>query len=97
MEADEPLVCRPVFAFNRSHLFLGGERELVLSMVLLCIVLIVALQNIYTAMLGGVLLIVSITVARMMAKSDPQLTQTYRRFARYQRFYPSNGMKHYGG
>lgn len=97
MVTDEPLVNHPFFAFNRSHLFLGGERELVLSIVLLAVVLIVSLQNVYTAIFGVILLVSCISITRMMAKSDPQLTKTYSRFAKYQRFYPSNGTKHYGG
>lgn len=94
MKTDEPLQVSPIFPFNRGHLLLGGERELVMLTGLLALILIVVLQNLYTAVLGGVLLVVMLTVAQKMAKADPQMTQVYRRFSRYQRFYPAGSTKY---
>lgn len=95
MKSDEYLQHSPIFPFNRGHLLLGGERELVMLTGLLALIMIVVLQNAYTAILGGILLVIMLTVAQKMAKADPQMTRVYHRFSRYQRFYPANSMKYH--
>ncbi|ELB2105018.1 VirB3 family type IV secretion system protein [Vibrio parahaemolyticus] len=85
-----------VFRFNRSHLFLGGERELVLITALFCLVLIVILQDWMAAIVGIALWVVTIPIYRLMANADPQMTKVYRTYARYQPFYAAHGMKHHG-
>ncbi len=66
---DEPLHAHPVFEFNRPHLYLGGDRELVLLSLLLSIVLIVILQNLYTAILGIAVAFSSVYGLRILCKS----------------------------
>lgn len=85
-----------VFQFGRSHLFLGGERELVLITSLLCLILIVVLQNIAAAVVGIALWTGLLPVYRMMARADPRMTQVYRAYTRHQPFYAAHGMKHHG-
>lgn len=85
-----------VFKFGRSHLFLGGERELVLLTSLFCLILIVVLQNILAAVVGVVLWVGLLPVYRMMARADPRMTQVYRAYTRYQPFYAAHGMKNHG-
>lgn len=94
MTDDESLDVVPIYAFNRAHLVMGGEREIVMISMLLALILIVILQNVYTAVLGVILQFVMLGVARMMAKSDPILTKVYKRFTSYQRFYPANSTKY---
>ncbi|MFM2625780.1 conjugal transfer protein TrbD [Vibrio parahaemolyticus] len=92
----EPLKHVRVFRFNRSHLFLGGERELVLITALFCLVLIVILQDAIAAIVGVILWSVLIPIYRRMASTDPRMTKVYQNYARYQSFYPAHGMKHHG-
>ncbi len=93
---NEPLQHVRVFRFNRSHLFLGGERELVLITALFCVVLIVILQDLLAAIVGVTLWSALIPIYRKMARTDPQMTQVYQHYARYQSFYPAHGMKQHG-
>lgn len=92
----EKLAHARVFKFGRSHLFLGGERELVLITSLLCLILIVVLQNVVAAVVGALLWAGLLPVYRLMAKADPRMTHVYRAYARYQPFYAAHGMKHHG-
>lgn len=85
-----------VFKFGRSHLFLGGERELVLITSLLCLILIVVLQNLLAATVGLLLWTGLLPVYRLMARADPRMTQVYRAYSRHQSFYAAHGMKHHG-
>lgn len=90
---DEELVSSPIFEFNRPHLYMGGDRELVLSSLLLAMILVVVLQNIATAILGGIIAVGSVTLLRTMAKADPLLRMIYLRYKKYQSFYPAYGIK----
>ncbi|GAL14287.1 hypothetical protein JCM19233_5299 [Vibrio astriarenae] len=90
---DEALQVTPIYHFNRAHLLMGGEREVVMLSMLTAMVLLV-LQNLYTAIVAVVFLCVMLMVARVMAKSDPVLTQVYRRYSRLQRFYPAHSVKY---
>lgn len=92
----EKLTHARVFQFGRSHLFLGGERELVLLTSLLCLILIVVLQNVAAAVVGCLLWTGLLPVYRMMAKADPRMTKVYRAYTRYQPFYAAHGMKQHG-
>ncbi|WP_257576253.1 VirB3 family type IV secretion system protein [Vibrio parahaemolyticus] len=57
---------------NRANLFMGGDRLLVMGAGCLALVLVV-LQNIYTAVIGVVLFLVMLLITRLMAKNDAQL------------------------
>ncbi|MCG9780696.1 conjugal transfer protein TrbD [Photobacterium damselae] len=92
----EPLHHVRIFKFNRSHLFLGGERELVLVTSLFCLILIVILQNVIAAIVGVVLWSALLPVYRLMASADPRMSKVYFLYARYQRFYAAHGMKNHG-
>ena len=90
---DDELQLTPIYAFNRAHLVMGGEREIVMVSMLLALVLMV-LQNLYTAALGVIVLFSMLVIARAMAKSDPILTKVYKRYARYQRYHPAHSVKY---
>jgi type IV secretion system protein VirB3 len=92
----EKLESARVFKFGRSHLFLGGERELVLVTSLFCLVLIVVLQNVLAAVVGVLLWSGLLPIYRLMANADPRMTQVYRSYTRYQPFYAAHGMKNHG-
>ncbi|MEZ8995920.1 conjugal transfer protein TrbD [Vibrio sp. 10N.222.54.A1] len=90
---DEDLQFVRVYAFNRAHLVMGGEREIVMVSMLLALVLIM-LQNVVTAVMGVVVLFSMLVIARLMAKNDPILTKVYRRYAALQRYYPGQSVKY---
>ncbi|KIF52520.1 mating pair formation protein TrbD [Vibrio owensii CAIM 1854 = LMG 25443] len=69
----------PIHPFNRANLFMGAG----------CLVLVV-LQNIYTTVIDVVMLLIT----RLMAKNDAQLRPVYRRYAKFQRYYPAAGVKY---
>jgi len=76
-------------ALHRPNLFLGGERELMLMTVILCVGVAFASLNLVSLLVGaGVWLIVS-QLLRLMAKSDPMLSKVYRRHITYQTYYPA--------
>ncbi|MBD6979699.1 conjugal transfer protein TrbD [Vibrio parahaemolyticus] len=87
MDDDDELQFTPIYPFNRANLFMGGDRFLVMGAGCLALVLVV-LQNIYTAVIGVVLFLVMLLITRLMAKNDAQLRPVYRRYAKFQRYYP---------
>ena len=89
----EELDSVPIYHFNRAHLLMGGEREVVMLSMLGALILLV-LQNTVTAILAVVLLLFMLMAARAMAKTDPVLTQVYRRYSRFQRYYPAHSIKY---
>ena len=74
-------------ALNRPNLFMGGERELVLTSGLLCFGLAVASVNVLTTVVGLVLWFLIIALLRMMAKADPAMSRVYLRQLRYREHY----------
>ncbi|TFZ62411.1 conjugal transfer protein TrbD [Photobacterium damselae subsp. piscicida] len=90
---DEPLNASPIFEFNRPHLYMGGDRELVLLALLVSMIFVVVLQNIYTAIFGVILAIVSVKGLQLMAKADPNMRSIYQRYRKYQSFYPAFSTK----
>lgn len=85
----------PVFKFNRANLVLGAERELAYLLGLLTLMLIVVLQNMFTFVLGVVLWMGLMPLLRMMGDADPQMSKTFTRYTRYQKYYPAHSPKNY--
>ena len=73
----------------RPYLLLGGERNLVLVTGIACSSLIVLGLNIIGAVIGTGIWLVSLGLLRLMAKFDPQLSQVYLRYIKYQPYYPA--------
>lgn len=76
-------------ALSRHNLVLGGEREPVLLLLLICAILAVAGQTLPTVILGAVLLVAGLSALRWMAAADPQMTDVYRRHILYRDRYPA--------
>ena len=86
--SDEPLRTIPIHkSANRVNLFMGGDRELVMFSGLLAATLIFAGQTVIAAILGIILWIASLFLARLMAKSDPRLRDVYLRSRKYAKYY----------
>jgi type IV secretory pathway TrbD component len=75
-------------AGNRSNLFMGGDRELVMFAGLLAFALIFSAQELRATIFGLVLWFGTLHACRLMAKHDPKMRQVYLRHRRYKRFYP---------
>ena len=74
-------------ALHRPNLFLGGERELVMSTGILCAGLVISSQNWPATIVGLSIWGVGISIFRMMAKIDPHLVRVYLRHLKYQNYY----------
>lgn len=73
----------------RANLFMGGDRELVLTTGLISFALIFATYNFIGIVTGIVLWSVFIGVFRMMAKTDPFLRHVYLKHRLYKSYYPA--------
>ena len=76
-------------AGNRSNLFMGGDRELVMFSGLLAFALIFSAQELRASIIGLVLWFGALFACRLMAKSDPRLRPVYLRHRKYKRYYPA--------
>lgn len=74
-------------AGNRSNLFMGGDRELVMLAGLFAVVLIFSVQSLAAAVLGVASWCIALFILRQMAKADPRLRHVYLRNRRYQTYY----------
>jgi type IV secretion system protein VirB3 len=74
---------------NRPNLLLGGDRELVLVMIMIATGLAFSLASWWGIGLAVVLWISSIAVLQRMGKTDPLLRPVYLRHIRYLPFYPA--------
>jgi type IV secretory pathway TrbD component len=73
----------------RPHLFLGGDRELVLFSGLIAFVLTVPSFQWIAIATGIALWMVALFVFRLMAKADPRMRYVYMRQLNYRRYYPA--------
>ncbi len=73
---------------HRPHLFLGGERELVMFTALVCAGFAVSSQTVWAALLSLAIWMLCIGFFRQMAKFDPHLSRIYLRHLKYQSYYP---------
>ena len=73
---------------NRSNLFMGGDRELVMLTGVMAFALIFSAAELRAGVVGSVLWIAALFVFRLMAKADPRLRQVYLRHRRYAAYYP---------
>jgi type IV secretion system protein VirB3 len=74
---------------NRSNLFMGGDRELVMFAGLLAGALIFTAQDLLATAYGIVLWFFALFAFRGMAKADPKMRQVYIRHRRYKSYYPA--------
>ena len=73
----------------RPHLFLGGDRELVLFTGLLTAALTVTSFQWASVLTGIVLWMVALFLLRRIAKADPLMRFVYQRQLLYRRYYPA--------
>jgi type IV secretion system protein VirB3 len=76
-------------AGNRTSLFMGGDRELVMFVGLMAAALIFSAQELRATVVGILLWVISLAVFRLMAKSDPMMRYVYLRHRKYAKYYPA--------
>lgn len=74
-------------AGNRTSLFMGGDREMVMLAGLLAAALIFSAQDLRATIFGIALWCGALYVCRIMAKADPKLRHVYMRHRRYAKYY----------
>lgn len=82
-------------AGNRTNLFMGGDREMVMFAGLLSATLVLATQDFVAIASGIALWFFSLRALRMMAKADPYMRQVYLRQRRYKSYYPARSTPFY--
>lgn len=79
----------------RIMMFMGGERNLVITSGMFCAYMVYLLSfryNLLIGMLVGVSLwVVCLMVLRRMAIADPQMWKVFNRHIKYKAFYPAHG------
>lgn len=79
---------------NRPNQLLGGDRELVLVMVMVCGGLAFSLASWWGIGFAVVFWIISIAALQRMGKADPLMRHIYLRHVRYAPFYPCKSGLH---
>lgn len=79
---------------NRPNLLLGGDRELVLVMVMVAGGLAFSLASWWGIGLATALWVASVGALQRMGKADPLLRPVYLRHIRYLDFYPAKSGLH---
>ena len=79
---------------NRPNLLLGGDRELVLVMVMIAGGLAFSLASWWGIGLAAALWVASMGALQRMGKADPLLRPVYLRHIRYIDFYPAKSGLH---
>lgn len=74
-------------ALYRPNLFLGGDRMLMLTFLVLSVGLVAASMNMVALVCGTLIASVSVYGLRKMAKHDPLMWPVFIRFVNYRRYY----------
>ena len=72
---------------NRVSDFLGGDREIVMSAMVIAATLILLVPNAVSVSFGLSLWFFALFATRLMRKSDPLMKETYLRYIRYAPYY----------
>ena len=75
---------------NRIPEFLGGDREIVLSAMLIAAIFLFIIPSLERIAFGISLFAFSLFAARLMRKSDPLMKNIYLKQREYQSYYPAS-------
>lgn len=90
-ETNEDLVFTPINPVGiRPNLFMGADREMLMTTGLIAVILVFPSQSIIAAIIGIIIWFVFAHFLRMMAKRDPLMRNVYIRHIHYQRYYPAD-------
>ncbi len=76
-------------SLHRPGLFMGCERELILSVGLLCAACCFVIMTWLAAAFGLSIWFAALALFRRMAKADPLMSHIYIRHIKYRAFYPA--------
>jgi type IV secretion system protein VirB3 len=76
-------------SLNRYNQIMGGDRELVLCSGLICVILIVLIQTIWSAALGVFVWVVAVGILKRVGKVDPLMRQVAIKHFQYRDYYPA--------
>jgi type IV secretion system protein VirB3 len=76
-------------ALHRPNLILGGEREPVLIIAIVCAGVVVSALNLVAIGIGGLVWLTAALFLRMMAKADPYMSKIYLRQLRFPAYLPA--------
>jgi type IV secretion system protein TrbD len=91
---DEPRRIPIHRSLNRSHMMLGGERELVLFSGLLAALIVLSGMNLISFACGSAFWTLAMAVLIRMGRADPQLSKVYQRHVRYKAHYSAKTGAH---
>jgi type IV secretion system protein VirB3 len=80
-------------ALHRPNLILGGEREPVLVLAIVCAGVGVSALNLVALSIAGAVWLIAVGFLRMMAKADPCMTKIYLRQLRYPPYFPARSRR----
>jgi type IV secretory pathway TrbD component len=75
---------------NRTNLFMGGDRELVMLSGLMSFALVFSAMAWFATFAGIGLWTLALFAFRLMGKSDPRMRHVYLRHRRYADYYPAH-------
>ena len=84
----------PIFNFHRGNLIMGCERNPLLLLGLLCMVLAI-LQTLPTILLAAFLWIGGLPLLRIMGRADPHMSSVYQAYRIHPDYYPAHARKNY--
>lgn len=91
MEQEQEPLRRTEFlrVFERPDLHLGAERNLSYTVLGIAAALVVIGQNKVSIPLGILFYVLAMALLRWMAKIDPKMSEVWKRYMRFQPYYPA--------
>jgi type IV secretory pathway TrbD component len=84
----------PLFqSFTRPMLMMGGERENIILVTCLSLMIWTCGRDILAGLLAAVIFVAGFLTSKMVAKNDPWATKVFIRSLQYQDFYPAREKK----
>ena len=84
----------PIFDFHRGNLILGCERNLLLGLGMICLILVI-LQTVPTLLLAALLWLGGLPLLRLVGKADPHMSRVVLAYKKHPDFYPAHARKNY--
>ena len=75
---------------NQPNLFMGGDREIMMVLMLMEFVLVFQMLSVQSFLTAVVLWILLVPLIRYMARKDPLLRKIFLAQLKYQKFYPAH-------
>ena len=91
MGADKDLLSVPIHsALNKPNLFMEGDREMMMMLMLVEFILIFLFLNFHSFVVAIVLWVALVPLLRYMAKRDPYMRHIFLKQLKHQKYYPAH-------